>query len=92
MPAAHQKLSRRLEDWWTLDFGSFRAEVKRVSRTEIPVKERGEWEAYLTEQAGAVRKLNTDIEAAERELNTIVYRLFELSSQDIALLESSMTM
>ena len=44
-------LSRKLAEWWTLDFASFRDEVKRVFRIEIPVKERGDWESYLAEKA-----------------------------------------
>jgi hypothetical protein len=32
-----QKLSRKLDEWWMLDFAAFRAEVKRLFHTEIPV-------------------------------------------------------
>jgi hypothetical protein len=84
-----QKFSRKLEEWWTLDFGGFRAEVKRVFHTEIPVKERGEWEAYLASQAAEVRKLDAAIDKAEREIDAIVYRLFDLTPDEIALLEAS---
>lgn len=83
------RLSRKLHEWWTLDFAAFRAEVKRVFRTDIPVKERGDWESYLAEQGAAVRKLTAEIEAAEREIDAIVYRLFDLTPAEIALLESS---
>jgi hypothetical protein len=83
------KFSRKLENWWTLDFAEFRDEVKRVFRTEIPVKERGQWESYLAEQGEKVRKLTTEIENAEREIDAIVYRLFDLTGEEIALLEAS---
>jgi hypothetical protein len=84
-----QKLSRKLEEWWTLDFAGFRAEVKRVFRTEIPVKERTDWETYLATQAAEIGELDTEIEKAEREIDAVVYRLFELVPDEIALLESS---
>lgn len=84
-----RKLSRKLEDWWTLDFAAFRDEAKRVFKTEIPVKERGDWEAYLAEQGDKVRALTAEIESAEREIDAIVYRLFDLSADEIALLEGS---
>lgn len=83
------KLPRKLEEWWTLDFSAFRAEVKRAFRSEIPVKERGDWETYLANQAAHVHKLNAEIEAAEREIDAIVYRLFDLTPDEIALLETS---
>ena len=83
------KLSRKLEEWWTLDFAAFHDEVKRVLRAEIPVKERGAWEAYLAEHTAKVYALNAEIEKAEREIDAIVYRLFDLTPEEIALLEAS---
>ena len=88
-PPDRAKLSRKLEDWWTLDFAAFRDEVKRVFRAEIPVKERGEWEAYLTKNAAEVHALDAKIEKAEREIDAIVYRLFDLTTEEITLLEAS---
>jgi hypothetical protein len=88
-PPERAKLSRKLEAWWSLDFAAFRAEVKRVFREEIPVQERGEWESYLAKQAAQVRKLDAEIETAEREIDTIVYRLFDLTPDEIVLLEAS---
>ncbi len=88
-PREDAKLSRKLEEWWTLDFATFRAEVKRALHSEIPVKERGDWEAYLGQQGTNVRGLDTAIEKAEREIDTIVYRLFDLTHDEVALLEAS---
>jgi hypothetical protein len=88
-PPENRKLSRKLEEWWTLDFAAFRAEVKRLFHTEITVKERGDWEAYLASQAAEVRKFDVAIEKAEREIDAVVYRLFDLTPDEISLLESS---
>jgi hypothetical protein len=88
-PPERAKLSRKLEEWWTLDFDAFRDEIKRAFRTEIPVKERGEWEDYLRKHATQVRKLDGEIENAEREIDAIVYRLFDLTPDEVKLLEAS---
>ena len=84
-----KKLSRKLEDWWMLDFAQFRDEVKRVFRADIAVNERAEWEGYLAKNTAEVRKLDAEIEKAEREIDAIVYRLFELTPEEIKLLEDS---
>lgn len=84
-----RKLTRKLEAWHDLDFAAFRAEVKKVFGAEIPVKERGDWEAYLAENAAEVRRLSTEIAQAEREIDAIVYRLFDLTPDEITLLEAS---
>lgn len=88
-PPERRKLTRKLEAWHDLDFTAFRAEVKAAFKTEIPLKERGEWEAYLSENAAEVHRLTAEIAAAEREIDAIVYRLFDLTPEEIALLESS---
>jgi hypothetical protein len=85
------KLSRKLYEWWTLDFAAFRDEIQRVFRDEIPVKERGEWESYLAKNAADVRALDAKIEKAEREIDAIVYRLFDLTPEEITLLEASIS-
>ncbi len=83
------KLTRKLEAWPALDFSAFRAEVKKTFKAEIPLKERGDWEAYLSENAAEVHRLSAEIAAAERAIDAIVYRLFDLTPDEITLLESS---
>jgi hypothetical protein len=89
-PPERRRFSTRLENWWKLDFKRFRAEVKRTLRTDIPLKERDEWEAYLARNAEQCRRLTSEISAAERKIDAIVYRLFDLNPQEIALLEGSL--
>jgi hypothetical protein len=89
-PPERAKLTGRLENWVDLDFPAFRAEVKRAFHADIPVKERGDWETYLADNGARVRALSGQIAAAEREIDAIVYRLFDLTPNEIALLETSL--
>ncbi|MGQ7792556.1 Eco57I restriction-modification methylase domain-containing protein [Faunimonas sp. B44] len=84
------KLTRRLEHWWDLDFAGFRAEANRAFKADIPVRERGDWERFLAASGAEVRRLSAEIAAAEREIDRIVYGLFDLTADEIALLESSL--
>ena len=88
-PPEQRKLTRKLEAWHDLDFAAFRAEVKKTFGTEIPLKERGDWETWLAENAAEVHRLTAEIAAAERAIDAIVYRLFDLTPEEIALLEAS---
>jgi hypothetical protein len=89
-PPDRQKLTGKLENFWTLDFAKFRAEVEKAFRTEIPVKDRDGWENYLAEKSAEVIALDKQIETAEREIDAIVYQLFDLTDDDIKLLEASL--
>lgn len=84
------KLTERLREWWTLDFKSFRAEIKRAFKADIPLKQRNDWESLLREEGEKVRRVTAEIEQVEREIDAIVYRLFDLTPDEIALLETSL--
>jgi hypothetical protein len=84
------KLTERLKQWWNLDFKSFQAEIKKAFKADIPLKQRGDWENFLREEGEKVRRLTVEIEQAEREIDAIVYKLFDLTPDEIAVLESSL--
>ena len=84
------KLTERLKEWWKLDFKSFRAEINKAFKADIPLKQRNGWESYLREEGEKVRRLTAEIEQAEREIDSIVYKLFDLTPDEIVLLESSL--
>lgn len=84
------KLSRKLESFHDLDFTEFRAEAKRALKAEIPVKERGEWEALHAEAAAEVKRLSAGIAEAERRIDELVYQAFDLTPEEIELLEKSL--
>lgn len=87
-----RKLTRKLEGWHRApDFAAFRADVKKTFGAEIPLKERADWEAWLAENAAEVHRLTAEIAAAEREIDAIVYRLFDLTPEEITLLETSIS-
>lgn len=89
-PSGKAKLSGKLHDWHELDFAAFRAEVKAKFRVDIPLKERGEWETYLSERRAEVNELTNEIARAEAEIDRIVYALFDLTPDEIARLEASL--
>jgi type I restriction-modification system DNA methylase subunit len=89
-PDRKPKFTERLKEWWKLDFKSFQAEIKKAFKADIPLKQRNEWENYLREESAKVRRLTAEIEAAERGIDAIVYKLFDLTAEEIALLESSL--
>jgi len=89
-PGRDPKLTNRLLEWWTLpDFAAFRAEVKKVFKADIPLAERSAWEDWITRDRAEVARLSAVIAKAEAEIDSIVYGLFDLTPDEIALLESA---
>jgi len=88
-PDRAPKLTTRLQEWWNLpDFAAFRAEVKKVFKADIPLAERSAWEDWITRDRAKIARLSADIAKAEAQIDSIVYSLFDLTPDEIALLES----
>lgn len=84
------KLTTRLQEWWTLpDFAAFRSEVKKVFKADIPLAERSSWEDWITRDRAEIARLSAEIAQAEAQIDSIVYGLFDLTPDEIALLESA---
>jgi type I restriction-modification system DNA methylase subunit len=84
------KLTKKLQQWWLLDFPAFRAESKKCFKADIPLAERSDWEAYLSSEAEKVAALSNQIKQKEAELNQRIYVLFHLCEEEILLIESNM--
>jgi hypothetical protein len=89
-PERDPKLTNRLQEWWTMsDFATFRAEVKKVFKTDIPLADRSDWEDWINRDRVEIARLTAEITQAEAQIDSIVYDLFDLTEDEIALLESA---
>ncbi|MCW5849269.1 MAG: hypothetical protein KIT87_04235 [Anaerolineae bacterium] len=82
-------LNQKLTAWWDLDFPAFRAELQKVFKRDIPLKQRDEWEEWLAEQRAQHARLTADIVRLETALNARVYTLFDLTPAEIQVIEDS---
>jgi len=82
-------LNNKLTAWWTLDFPALRVEMQKVFKRDIPLKDRDEVEAWLTAQRADHARLTAEIVTRETALNARVYALFNLTPDEIALIEES---
>jgi hypothetical protein len=88
-PDRAPKLTTRLQEWWTLpDFAAFRAEVKKVFKADITLAERSAWEDWINRDRAKIARLTAEITEAEAQIDSIIYDLFDLTEDEIALLES----
>lgn len=84
------KLTERLKAWWDLpDFAAFQAEVKKALKSEIPLKDRNDWENWISDNRHKIHALTAEIARIENEINVKIYALFDLTPEEIELLEAS---
>ena len=85
-PEREAKLNNKLKSWWLLDFTDLQKQIKSQFKSTIPLIERNDWQDYLESEKAKIAALNQQIVQHETELNQEVYRLFDLTSQEILLI------
>jgi hypothetical protein len=63
--------------------------VKKQFKADIPLTDRSAWEDWITRDRAEIARLSAEIAKAEAKINSIVYSLFDLTPDEIALLEAA---
>jgi hypothetical protein len=87
-PEREAKLNNKLKSWWLLDFADLQKQIKSLFKSTIPLAERNDWQDYFEAEKAKITTLNQQIAQHETELNQEVYRLFNLTPQEILLVEA----
>ena len=84
------ELTTRLREWWKLaDFAAFQAEIKKIYKTDIPLRERGGWDDWLSECRRVVDECSEQLHQFEQEIDAMVYEAFALSCDEVRLIEAA---
>ncbi|MCB0042371.1 MAG: Eco57I restriction-modification methylase domain-containing protein, partial [Caldilinea sp.] len=87
--APGRKLNQKLTAWWELDFPGLMAQVRKVFKRDIPLRQRDDWEDWLTSRRAEHEQRTAEIVRLETQLNDRVYGLFDLSRAEIKIIEES---
>ena len=71
------------------EFGEFTAELKKRFKRDLNLQERNDWDACVAQARSKVATLTQTITQAEREIDALVYQLFDLTTEEIRLLEAN---
>jgi type I restriction-modification system DNA methylase subunit len=82
------KLSKKLIAWWELDFSAFQQAIKQRFKYDMTLQERIEWQSLFDDYQAKIQDQSQQLHAKETELNQAVYCLFQLTPNEIELLES----
>lgn len=97
------RLQRKLETWYNLDFASFMKELNKAIKTSnklraydnlnsIPAlskKDEFEWMELFEDNRKKAKGLQTQISQTEKEIDAMVYQLYGLTEEEIEVLENS---
>lgn len=94
-----EKLTTKLRNWHELDFGEFLKELEKARRksakenettySKQSLSEEAEWMQYFNEQKQKAEALKTEIDKTDREIDQMVYDLYGLTDEEIAIVEEA---
>ncbi|MEY3498444.1 MAG: hypothetical protein RL308_113 [Bacteroidota bacterium] len=88
-----EKLSGKLEKWYTLDFVDFIKELNKAIKTVkgIPLtkKDEFEWMDLFEENKKKALELKAEIDKTDKEIDQMVYALYELTEEEIKIVEGA---
>ncbi|MGN0728053.1 Eco57I restriction-modification methylase domain-containing protein [Treponema sp.] len=80
---ALEKISTKLETFYDLDFDGFMKELKQ----KVTPKTKLEWLEIFEDTKNQLQELQTQITATDKEINALVYKLYDLTAEEIAIVE-----
>ena len=84
-----KKITQKLEKWWALDFQGFLDELLKSNKIEIKPNKLADWRELFDDAKSEHEQLDLQIRTIEKELNVLVYQLFDLNDEEIRLIEKS---
>lgn len=80
---ALEKISTKLETFYNLDFDGFMKELKQ----KLTPKTKLEWLEVFEETKKSLQEIQTQIAAIDKEINALVYKLYDLTEEEIKIVE-----
>jgi hypothetical protein len=81
-----ENLSNKLQNWYLLSYKEFTNELTK-NKKKLTLSEETEWEAYFLNESKKVIELISKIENINKEIDKMVYKLYELTEEEILIVE-----
>ncbi len=81
-----EDLPNKLQDWYKLSFKEFIAELGK-KKIKLSLSQESEWEDYFMQEAAKALDIKAKITTTDKEIDQMVYKLYELTEEEIAIVE-----
>ena len=87
-----EKLPKKLQNWDELEFGSFIKELNKVVKSKgekLSKMEEMDWMDVFETKKNEAQNLKAEINKTDTEINQMVYKLYDLTEEEIKIVEES---
>ena len=85
-----EKISKKLDQWYLLDFATLLSEFKKA-KVSLDFNSEEKLMVYFEEKKSFVYNLKTQIDQTDREIDWMVYELYGLTEEEILIIEGNVT-
>ena len=83
-----EELPKKLQDWYKLTYTEFIKELGK-KKVNLSLSQEAEWEDHFLEESKKALELKATIDATDKAIDTMVYELYGLNEEEIAIVEAS---
>lgn len=83
-----EDLPKKLQDWYKLSYAEFIKELGK-KKVKLTLSQEAEWEDYFIQESKKALELKATIDATDKAIDTMVYELYGLNEEEIAIVEAS---
>ena len=81
-------MPKKLQDWYKLSYPEFIKELAK-KKIKLSLSQEAEWEDYFETESKKAQELKAQIDATDKAIDQMVYELYELSEEEINIIENS---
>ena len=83
-----EKISKKLLNWFDLDFSDFIAELeKSIKPAKLSLSQKSEWMEHFEKEKSKAVELKNKIRQTDCKIDQMVYELYELTPEEVELIE-----
>ena len=79
-------ISQKLENWYLLSYSDFIKELAK-KKIKLSLSDEAEWEEYFNTESKKALELKSKINATDKEIDQMVYKLYDLTEEEIKIVE-----
>jgi hypothetical protein len=81
-----EEIPAKLQKWYQMTYGEFVKELQK-KKVKVTLAQEAEWEGYFLAEAAKALELKRTIDATDHEIDRMVYELYGLTEEEIAVVE-----
>ena len=81
-------LSKKLQEWYLLSYNEFLKELSK-KKVKLSLEDEGRWEDFFISESKKTLEIKGSIEITDKEIDKMVYQLYNLTDDEIEIIEST---